>query len=83
MVDITLACAEAIQPMVKYLYKEGIICIHGNDNEIHCTREFFFSAFKDYKTKDNRYETDYVEVYHEDDEGIHWFCLIEKEKKDG
>lgn len=83
MVEITLACAEAIQPMVQYLYRNGVISIHGNDNEIHCTRELFFSTFKDFKTKEDTTDSPYTEVFHEDpDTGIHWFCLIPKEAKE-
>lgn len=79
MVEITKECALAIQSMVRYLYKEGVISIHGNDNQIHCTNGFFFAAFKDkaYQTKDCGEE--YTEVYIEED-GIHWFCLIRKEE---
>ena len=81
MVEISKECALAIQSMVRYLHKEGIISIHGHDNAIHCTNEFFFATFKDkmYQTKDCG--EDYTEVFYEED-GIHWFCLIHKEVKD-
>lgn len=83
MVEITLACAEAIQPMVQHLYRNGVIAIHGNSNEIHCTRDFFFSAFKEFKTKEDNPDTQYTEVFHDDpDTGIRWFCLVRKEGAD-
>lgn len=81
MVEITKECALAIQSMVRHLYKEGVISIHGNNNAIHCTNEFFFSAFagRMYQTTDCGEE--YTEVYIEED-GIRWFCLIGKEVKE-
>lgn len=79
MVEITKECALAIQSMVRYLYKNGIISIHGHNNEIHCTNEFFFATFKQYESKDTSGE--YTEVFHDED-GIRWFCLIHKEVKE-
>ena len=80
MVEITKECVLAIQPMVRYLWKEGVIHIDGCSNEIHCTNTFFFKAFKEFKLKERSDE--YVTAFHDED-GIRWFCLIPKEVDNG
>lgn len=81
MVEITKECALAIQSMVRYLYKEGVISIHGHDNGIHCTNEFFFATFGDKTLQTADSGETYTEVFYEED-GIHWFCLVRKEGAD-
>lgn len=81
MVEITKECALAIQSMVRFLYKEGVISIHGGDDKIHCTREFFFATFGDKMLQTADCGEDYTEVFYIED-GIRWFCLIPKEAKD-
>jgi len=79
--EILLECALAIQPMVQYLYRNGIIAVEGFNNEIHCNKDFFFSAFKgaEITVKEHSAEFDALYVEHE---GAKFFALVGKEKKD-
>ena len=78
MVEITKECALMIQPMVRYLYTSGITSICPYQNRIHCADEFFIKAFPEYKVRE--YNDEYEEAYVKED-GVEWFCLIEKGEK--
>lgn len=82
MIEMKAQIALDLVPLVKHLYKGGVLAVNGHDGTVHMTKELFHDTFPEVKAQAYGYG-DYPFRFSTFVNGVEFFALSETEEVQG
>lgn len=78
MIEYKAIIARDLVPLVRHLYKGGVLAVNGHDGSVHMTRELFHATFPEVTEPFEREDAVYPYLFSVTVDGVKFFCLSEK-----
>lgn len=78
MIEYKAIIARDLVPLVRHLYKGGVLAVNGHDGSVHMTRELFHATFPEVTEPFEREDEVYPYLFSVTVDGVEFFCLSKK-----